>query len=191
MVMGSARKVRLTKPPRVAAPQARKKRTKKAMPRATRAVLPTGTRGVSIDPGRSRSVPPSLDEARVDGGGDVGHALDDAELEEQLSRFLAEGLQLTVEELLVRLPILPAQVGLRLLELLARLLHYRSHDLEALLGLLGDHVHRLEVAVDHGLHERGMLRDELGRAAEGVHDHGIVQRGGDDLPRLRLLPHRR
>src|SRR5262252_10996007 len=153
MVMGSARKVRLTKPPSVAAPQARKKRTKKAMPRATRAVLPTGTRGVSIDPGRGRLLPASLDEARVDGSGDVRHALDDAELEEEVGRFLAEGLKLAVEELLIRLPILPAQVGLRLLELLTRLLHHRSHDLEALLGLLGDHVQRLEVAVDHGLHE--------------------------------------
>src|SRR5215470_9858243 len=114
MVMGSARKVRLTKPPRV-----------------IRAVLPTGTRGVSIDAGRGRPVPSSLDEARVDGGGDVRHALDDAELEEQLSRFLAEGLELAVEELLVRLAVLPAQVRLRLLELLARLLHHRAHDLEA------------------------------------------------------------
>src|SRR5215467_3563679 len=133
MVMGSARKVRLTKPPRVATPQARKNRTKKARPRAIRAVLPTGTRGVNIDAGRERPVPPSLDEARVDGGGDVRHALDDAELEEEIGRFLAEGLQLAVEELLIRLPILPTQVGLRLLELLARLLHDRSHDLEALL----------------------------------------------------------
>src|SRR5262249_37563371 len=101
MVMGSARKGRLTDPPTGAAPQGRKKRTKKAMPRASRAVLPTGTRGVSIDPGRSRLLPASLDEARVDGGGDVGHALDDAELEEKIGRFLAEGLQLAVEELLI------------------------------------------------------------------------------------------
>src|SRR5215468_6752185 len=119
MVMGSARKVRLTKPPRVAAPQARKNRTKKATPRAIRAVRETGTRGVSIDPGRRRPVPPSLDEARVDGRGDVRHALDDAELEQEVGRLLAEGLQLAVEELLVRLAILPAQVRLRLLELLA------------------------------------------------------------------------
>src|SRR5690348_13476256 len=150
MVMGSARKVRLTKPPRVAAPHARKNRAKKAMPRATRAVRETGTRGFSIDPGRGRPDPSSLDEARVDGGGDVRHALDDAELEQEIRRLLAEGLQLAVEELLVRLAVLPAQVGLRLLELLAGLLHHRPHDLEALLGLLGDHVQRLEVAVDHG-----------------------------------------
>src|SRR5215470_18781242 len=168
MVMGSARKVRFTKPPRVAAPQARKNKTKKARPRAIRAVLPTGTRGVSIDAGRGRPVPPSLDEACVDGGGDVRHALDDAQLEQEIGRLLAEGLELPVEELLVRLAVLPAQIGLRLLELLARLLYHRAHDLEALLRLLGDHVQRLEVAVDHGLHELGILRDELGRAAEGV-----------------------
>src|SRR5262247_4583296 len=103
MVMGSARKVRSTKPPRVAAPQARENRTKKAMPRPIRAVRETGTRGVSIDAGPGRPVPPSLDEACVDGGGDVRHALDDAEFDQEIGRLLAEGLEPSVEELLVRL----------------------------------------------------------------------------------------
>src|SRR6266581_3897261 len=90
MVIGSARNVRLTKPPRVATPHPRKKSAKKARPRVILAARETGTSGVSAGPaGRS------LDEARVDGGGDVRLRLDDAELEEQVGGLLAEGLDLS------------------------------------------------------------------------------------------------
>src|SRR5207244_11176600 len=86
MVIGSARNVRLTKPPRVATPHPRKKSAKKARPRVILAARETGTSGVSVGPaGRS------LDEARVYGGGDVRLRLDDAELEEQVGGLLAEG----------------------------------------------------------------------------------------------------
>src|SRR5262249_46160978 len=136
MVTGSARKVRLTKPPNVTAPQARKNSAKNRMPRPTLAPRETGARGVSTGP----SSPRSLEEARVDDRRDVGHALDDAELEQELARLLAEGLDVAGEELFVGLAVLPAQIGLRLLELLARLLHHRPHHVEALLRLLGDHL---------------------------------------------------
>src|SRR5262245_9290342 len=138
MVTGSARNVRLTNPPSVAAPHAAKNRTKNAMPSAILDVRETGTSGVSIGAcpvaRRARPALVLLDEARVDGRGHVRHALDDAQLQQQVRSLLAEGLDLAVEEPTVGLAVLPAEVGLRLLELLARLLHHSSHDLEALLG---------------------------------------------------------
>src|SRR5882672_4630187 len=116
----------------------------------------TGTSGVSVGPaGRS------LDEARVDGGGDVRLRLDDAELEEQVHGLLAEGLDLSREELAGRLAGLPAEIRLRLLELLARLLDHGPHDLEALLRLAADQLDGLEVAVHHALDQLGALLDEL------------------------------
>jgi hypothetical protein len=47
MVTGSARNVRLTNPPNVAAAQAAKKTTKNAAPRPTRTAGETGARGLS------------------------------------------------------------------------------------------------------------------------------------------------
>src|SRR5262245_5947562 len=129
MVMGSARKFLLTKPPRVATPHPKKNSAKKARPRAILAARETGASGVSVGPACRRS----LDEARVDDGGDVRLRLDDAELEKQLAGLLAESLDLSGEELPVGLALLLAEIGLRFLELLARLLDHRAHDLEALL----------------------------------------------------------
>src|SRR5262249_54684152 len=157
IVTGSARKVRLTKPPSVATAHAATKTTKNATPRATAAAAPTGTSGLTAAG--------SLDEACVDDRVDVRHRLDDAQLQQELGRVAAEGLQLAGEELGVGRAVLPAQVRLRLLELLAGLLDRRAHDLEALLGLGPDHVHRVEVAVHQGLDELGVLVDELRRAA--------------------------
>ena len=54
-----------------------------------------------------------------------------------------------------------------------------------------DHVHRLKIAVDHQLHQPGVFLDELGRATEGVHHHRVLERGGDDLARGRVVAHRR
>src|SRR5688500_7823527 len=92
---------------------ARKKSTKKARPSAARAPGPTGFSGVKL----------LLDVARVDGARHVGHRLDDADLEQDLARFLEEALQLAGEEFLVCRLVLPAQVLCRIRELLAALLH--------------------------------------------------------------------
>src|SRR2546426_5024769 len=92
-----------------------------------------------------------LDEPRIGQRVEIRHLLDDADFEEQVGGFLAELLELAGEELLVRSPILPAQVLLRRLELFARLLDVGPHDLEALLRLLRDHVDRIEVAVGERL----------------------------------------
>src|SRR5437879_11877130 len=184
MVIGSARNVRLTKPPMVATPHPRKKSAKKARPRVILAARETGTSGVSAGPaGRS------LDEARVDGGGDVRLRLDDAELEEQVGGLLAEGLDLSRKELAVRLAILPAEIRLRLLELLARLLDHGAHDLEALLRLAPDPLDGLDVAVHHALRQLLALLAALRRAADGVHHHRIVGVVRDDLARLALVRH--
>src|SRR2546425_2414963 len=107
----------LTRPPRGAAPPPRKNSGKKARRGVILVAGEAGTRGVSVGPARR-----SLDEARVDGQGDVRLRLDDAELEEQVGGLLAEGLDLSREELVVGLAVLPAEIRLRLLELLARLL---------------------------------------------------------------------
>src|ERR1700682_2482412 len=178
---GSARKVGETKPPKVASAHAATNSTKKATPSATRAPGPTGFKGVNW----------LLDVARVDRARDVGHRLDDAHLEQQLAGFPEESLQLAGEEILIRRPILPAQVRGRLRELLAALLHVRAHDLISLLRLLDDHLERLEVAFGHRLGGLGVLRQEFRRAAEGVHHHRIVEGGGDDLARVGLRAHRR
>src|SRR5712671_2212745 len=142
MVAGSARKVCDTYPPNVASAHAATKTTKKARPSATRAPGPTGLSGVNLV---------LLDVARVDGSFDVRHLLDDADLEQELPCVLQERLQLAGEELLVRGAILPAQVGRRLGERLARLLHVGAHDLVGLLRLLRDHLERQEVALGHRL----------------------------------------
>src|SRR5437868_14430281 len=71
---GSARNVGDTKPPNVAAAQAAKKSTKNAMPSATRAPGLTGLSGRQL----------LLDVARIDRAADVGHRLDDADLDEEL-----------------------------------------------------------------------------------------------------------
>ena len=62
-----------------------------------------------------------------------GSCLDDAGLQQQVGRFLAEGGVLAGEELLVGRAVLPAQVLLAGLERLAALLDVGAHDLEALL----------------------------------------------------------
>src|SRR5687767_13116437 len=106
---------------------ARKKSTKKARPSATRAPGPTGFSGVKF----------LLDVARVDRARHVRHRLDDADLEQDLARFLEEALQLAGEEFLVGRLVLPAQVLRRVPELLAALLHVGAHDLVGLLRVLG------------------------------------------------------
>src|SRR5438270_7550145 len=83
---GSARKVGDTKPPKVAAAQTAKKSTKNATPSARRAPGVTGLRGVKL-----------LDVARIDRGADIRHRLDDADLDQELPRFLEEALQLAGE----------------------------------------------------------------------------------------------
>src|SRR5262245_53687175 len=102
MVSGSARNVRFTKPPSVATAHAATKTTKNAMPSAIPAARETGTRGLTAAPAPRRS----LDEAGVDDRGDLRHALDDPELQQQLARLLAEGLVLAGEELAIRLAVL-------------------------------------------------------------------------------------
>src|SRR5206468_5840154 len=107
---GSARNVGDTNPPNVAAAHTAKKSTKNATPSAIRAPGVTGWRGVKR----------LLDVARVDGGADVRHGFDDADLDEELPRFLQEGLQLAREELLVRGAILPSKISGGFRERLAR-----------------------------------------------------------------------
>ena len=50
---------------------------------------------------------------------------------------------------------------------------------------------RVEVAVGERLGGLRVVGQELGRAAEGVHHHRVVERGGDDLAGLGLGAHRR
>src|SRR5438477_5602020 len=172
MDAGSARNVGDTNPPNVAAAQTAKKSTKNATPSAIRAPGVTGLRGVKR----------LLDVARVDGGADVRHGFDDADLYEELTGFLEEGLQLAGEEPLVRGAVLPAQIGGRLAECFAGLLHVGAHDLVGLRRLARDHLDRLEVALGDRFRHLAILGEVFRRAAEGVHDHRIVERGGDDLP---------
>src|SRR5436189_27118 len=87
-----------------------REKDKNATPSAIRAPGVTGLRGVKR----------LLDVARVDRAADVRYGLDDADLDEELARLLEEGLQLAGEELLVRRPILPAQVSGGFRERLAR-----------------------------------------------------------------------
>jgi hypothetical protein len=54
-----------------------------------------------------------------------GSLLDDADLEQEVGRFLREMRVLALEEFLVRGAVLPAQIFLRRLELLAALLSRR------------------------------------------------------------------
>src|SRR6266540_6430168 len=102
-----------------------------------------------------------LDEPRVDEPVQVGHLLDDADLEPQRGGFLVELLKLAAEELLVRGAILPAQIFLRRLELLARLLDAGAHDLEALLRFLRDQLDRLEIAVGERLRGLRVVGEEF------------------------------
>src|SRR5258708_4843336 len=157
---GSARKVGETKPPKVAAAQTAKKSTKNATPSAMRAPGVTGLSGVKL-----------LNVARVDRGCDVGHRLDDADLDEELARVLEEALQLAGEELLIRCAILPAEIRGRFGEGFARLLHVGAHDLVRLLRLARDHVDRLEVALGDRLRPPCVLADEFRGAAEPVPHH--------------------
>src|SRR3989442_14571710 len=80
IVIGSARKVLLTKPPSVTAAHTSAKTTKKATPSAARALGATGVSGLIR----------SLDVARVGELRKVRHRLDDARLEQQIGRLLAE-----------------------------------------------------------------------------------------------------
>src|SRR5881394_2361663 len=159
MEAGSARNVGDTNPPKVAAAQAAKKSTKNATPSAIRAPGVTGLRGVKR----------LLDVARVDRAADVRYGLDDADLDEKLARLLEEGLQLAGEELLVRRPILPAQVSGGFRERLARLLHVGTHDLVGFRRLSRDHLDRLEIAVGDGFRHLAVLGEVLRCAAEGIH----------------------
>src|SRR3990167_3611314 len=134
IVIGSARKVFCTKPPSVATAHTAKNSTKKAMPSTTRVPGATGTSGFIDD--RPCGL---FQKTRIGQVGQVRHLPDDAALQQQRSRLLAELGMLAGEELLVRLAVLPAQVGLALLEGLGALLHIRAHDLEALLRLGLDH----------------------------------------------------
>src|SRR4051794_13520711 len=85
-----------------------------------------------------------LYELRVRELGQIRDRLDDADLEQEVGRILAEGRVLAGEEFLVGLPVLPAQVLGRFPELLTRLLHVRAHDLVGL-GLVGlDHFEGVE-----------------------------------------------
>src|SRR5258706_7073220 len=178
---GSARKVGETKPPKVAAAQTAKKSTKNATPSAMRAPGVTGLSGVKL----------LLDVARIDGALDRRHRLDDADLDQELPRFLEEALQLAGEELLVRRAILPAEIRGRFGEGFARLLHVGAHDLVGLLRLARDHVDRLEVALGERFRHSCVLGEVFRGAAERVHHHRIVERGGDDLAGLWLGAYRR
>src|SRR5262245_2177600 len=104
IVSGSARNVRLTKPPSVATAHAATKTTKNPTPRASAAAAETGTSGLTAAG--------SLDEACVDDRVDVRHGLDDAQLQQELGGVLAEGLQVAGEELGVGRAVLPAEVRL-------------------------------------------------------------------------------
>src|SRR5581483_10060844 len=147
---GSRRNSGVTQPPQVAAPQSPTNSTKNAMPRAIFAPRPTGTSGVNMalpssqrKTGRAiafaRPALPArlfrrlLHEARIDDGVEIDLRLDHAALEQHFLRLLEEGLDLAAEELLVRRLVLPAQIGLRLLERGRVLLHRRAHDAEGFL----------------------------------------------------------
>src|SRR5687768_9091226 len=145
-------------------PHARKKIAKKATPSAMRAPRPTGLSGVKL-----------LDVARIDRAVDVGHRLDDADLEQDLAGFLQESLQLAGEEFLVRGLVLPAQVPGRGCELLGALLHVGAHDLVRLLRVARDHLERLEVALRHRARGAAVFGEVLRRAAEGVHYYRVVE----------------
>src|SRR5262249_40642413 len=101
-----------------------------------------------------------LHEARVDDRVEIDLGLDHAALEQQLLRLLQERLDLAAEELLVRRLVLPAQVGLRLLERGRILLHRCTHGGEGFLRLLLDHLERLEIALGDGLGGLAVLLQE-------------------------------
>src|SRR5260221_2791196 len=178
---GSARKVGETKPPKVAAAKTAKKSTKNATPSAMRAPGVTGLSGVKR----------LLDVARIDGALDRRHRLDDADLDQELPRFLEEALQLGGEELLVRRATLPAEIRGRFCEGFARLLHVGAHDLVGLLRLARDHVDRLEVALGDRLRHWCVLGEVFRGAAERVHHHRVVEGGADDLAGLGFRGYRR
>ena len=109
---------------------------------------PTGSSGGSCELSRGRASRRgsasagasrgSLDEAGVDERFDVGDLLDDADLEQQVGRFLARtACELAGEELLVRRLVLPAQVRRPTCRMLAGLLHVGAHDLVGLRLVLG------------------------------------------------------
>src|SRR3990167_9583001 len=81
IVIGSARKVFCTKPPSVATAHTAKNSTKKAMPSTTRVPGATGTIGF---------MPCLLEESGIGQLGQIRHLPDDAALEQQRGRFLAE-----------------------------------------------------------------------------------------------------
>jgi hypothetical protein len=53
-------------------------------------------------------------------------------------------------------------------------------------GSVADHLERLEVAFRQCLRGLGVLLEEAGRAADGVHHHRVVERRGDDPTGLRV-----
>src|SRR6478752_2349636 len=106
----------------------------------TRALIEKGPASVS-EAGPVWFVAGLLDEARVVEIVGLRNLLDDADLEQQGSRFLGEGLPLAGEELLVGGLVLPAQIFGRVAKLLAALLHVGAHHLVGLGLILGDGVH--------------------------------------------------
>src|SRR5207244_616230 len=131
----------------------------------------------------------SLDELCIYDRVEIRLCLDESNFQEKIRRFLAESLDLAIEETLVRFSILPSQVRCRIGELLCALFDVGTHDLVALLRFFLDHIDRVEVACHHFLDRPGIFLDEFGRATKGVHDHRIVERGGDDLSYRRILAH--
>src|SRR5262245_7417833 len=131
-----------------------------------------------------------LHEPRVGELREVRYRLDHADLEQQVGGLLREARVFAGEECLVGGLVLPAQVLRRVAELLAGLAHVGPHDVVGLLLVGLDHLERVEIARRQCLHGAVVLGDEFRRAAERVHDHRVVKRGGDDLAGLGLLAHR-
>src|SRR4051812_20330869 len=106
-----------TMPPKVAAAQMTKNSTKKLAPSTSRARCETGFSGSSVD----------LLEAQVDHLLRLGRLLDDAVRLEHAHGEVDERLVVLGVVGLVRRPVLPGDVGRRLGEGIARLLHHAAH----------------------------------------------------------------
>ena len=157
IVSGSARKVLLTKPPKVTADHSATNSTKKLMPSTTRVPGATGVSGFTGY--LMKRVSASLVRSGI-------WRMMPASSSRSAASLLNCGV-LAGEELLVGGAVLPAQIGLALLEGFAALLDVGAHDLEALLRVGLDHLERVEVAVGQALRGLGVVGQELGRAAEG------------------------
>src|SRR5215470_1642010 len=134
-----------TSPPKVASAQTAKNSTKNAAPSKSRARWETGFSGSS------------LLEAQVDHLFRLRLLLDHLGRFQHAHREVDERLVVLGVIGLVRGAVLPGNIGRRLGEGIARLLHDAAHQLVGLVGLALDHVEGLEKTVDRGFYDLRVL----------------------------------